>query len=218
MFLGLCINMLSLARWYINVNVFLIFIDNDSELDGTTSSNIYQLLDGSGFIKKRKVRKIIRFRHFGKDNEKDYWREQLMLFTPWRNEEEQLDNADVIQAAKDDMTIIMENSKPYYNSREEDDNILGAYINEIEGDLEEDSEGNVVQNDMEALMEEEEYTSSMLTGSRSHATAPDKILAPRLIEEIEYYRIMRSLNTKQRHIVMHILHCLKTDKLPFYIF
>jgi len=47
----------------------------------------FMLQDKSGFVRKRLVRKILRFRNFKRASDPlNYFREQLMLFAPWRNE------------------------------------------------------------------------------------------------------------------------------------
>jgi hypothetical protein len=44
-----------------------------------------------GFISRRNKARIIRFRNYGeKVDQQNYFREQLMLYTPWRNEEQHL--------------------------------------------------------------------------------------------------------------------------------
>ena len=47
--------------------------------------------NGKGWIKKRTKKKIIRYRNFKLHQDpENYYREQLMLFLPWSNEEEDL--------------------------------------------------------------------------------------------------------------------------------
>ena len=50
-----------------------------------------KMKNGKGWIKKRTKKKIIRFRNFKLHQDaENYYREQLMLFLPWSNEEEDL--------------------------------------------------------------------------------------------------------------------------------
>ena len=49
------------------------------------------LKDGSGFVKKRTKPCIIRYRRFNLDLARvEYFREMLMLYYPWRNEQQNL--------------------------------------------------------------------------------------------------------------------------------
>lgn len=90
------------------------------------------LLDNSGSLTIREKNKIIRFRHFQKSEQEAYWREQLMLFVPWRNEELELDNVDVVSTAEVRKSTIIDNSKEFYDDRKLDDRSLGDYIQELE--------------------------------------------------------------------------------------
>ncbi|CAM4830841.1 unnamed protein product [Rotaria magnacalcarata] len=63
----------------------------DNEIDEKTIA--LKLKNGKGWIKNRKKKKIIRYRNFKlHQHPENYYREQLMLFLPWINEEEILIN------------------------------------------------------------------------------------------------------------------------------
>ncbi|CAF1284931.1 unnamed protein product, partial [Rotaria magnacalcarata] len=63
----------------------------DNEIDEKTIA--LKLKNGKGWIKNRKKKKIIRYRNFTlHQHPENYYREQLMLFLPWINEEEILIN------------------------------------------------------------------------------------------------------------------------------
>lgn len=178
------------------------------------------LKDMSGRLTVRHKAKIIRFRHYQKTSPSEYWREQLMLFVPWRNEEDELDSIDVLEAAEKRKDEIIRNSRQFYNNRELDDRVLGDYIHELE-----QTQDNFVSDDesinenQEEALEQDAHAESYLTNTKQKsAVTSATILPPKLISDAEYFSIMRSLNENQRKIVMNILHCLKTGKLPFHIF
>jgi len=65
--------------------------EGDNEQSRFTESVIYALRDESGFIRKRLGPSIIRYRRFNINTERsDYFRELVMLYAPWRNEEVEL--------------------------------------------------------------------------------------------------------------------------------
>lgn len=146
-----------------------------------------------------------------------------MLFLPWRNEERDLDNADVEMIASEKLQDIITNSRQYYNDRDVDERVLGDYISELnkrsEVEISEDDPDENVANDNE-ILENDAYADSILTGTTSKKSGgAETFLPPSLIDNMEYFALMRSLNDKQRRIVMHCLHCLKTGKkLPLRIF
>jgi DNA replication protein DnaC len=173
-------------------------------------------------MRKRTIRKIIRFRHYGKmEDPQNYYREQLMLFVPWRNEEVELLDAsiDIPKSFSVSEKIIHENSKPFYFNPELNDESLANIVNDIQDDLErhdEDSRG--VQNEME-LMEadmgfEENFDEDITTGN----VRVEQFLPPRTVPDNVYRSLMRTLNEKQRRFVLNSLHLLKINASPFYYF
>ena len=68
---------------------FIEEIDEDFSCDNNdTALQVEELRIGNGFkLVKRKKGKIIRSVRFNKENDREnYFKEQLMLYTPWRNE------------------------------------------------------------------------------------------------------------------------------------
>lgn len=183
------------------------------------SGRWWKLDDDSGYVTKRKIRKILRFRHYQKSDERNYWREQIMLFLPWRNEERDLIEVSPKENAERNRNTILENSAPFYSNREVDENALGEYINEIEQETTEVPLEEIVQNEMEQ-QDNDDYATDMLTGSKRSTSGglSSKFLAPKLVDVPEYMNIMRTLNKRQRRIVMDLLSRLKTDVEPFHVF
>ena len=61
----------------------------ESEIDEKSVAS--KMKNGNGWIKKRMKKKVLRFRNFKLHQDpENYYREQLMLFVPWSNEEEEL--------------------------------------------------------------------------------------------------------------------------------
>ncbi|CAG5102882.1 Protein of unknown function [Cotesia congregata] len=61
--------------------------DEESDDDFIDNSPSMKLTDNSGFVRRRKKSKIIRFINYNKDADKEnFIRENVMLFVPWRNE------------------------------------------------------------------------------------------------------------------------------------
>ena len=61
-----------------------------SDEDNSNSQKEYHMKDGS-ILKLRKTQKVIRYVRYNKEQDSEnYFREQLMLFYPWRNEENDL--------------------------------------------------------------------------------------------------------------------------------
>lgn len=114
--------------------------------------------------------------------------------------------------------MIAENSSYYYNNKDIDDSVLVVHANEVADEdvakqsQDEDEDGDRIQ------MEAENYAGALLTNSRPKTNIVEKFRPANLCDDEDFKRIFRCLNIKQRMIVIHVLHCLKTERLPFYIF
>src|SRR5882757_8600751 len=94
---------LSLSEFVANYNVRkkLKRVVNPTTADASADDNevldshSLKLTDGSAFVIKRKRPKVIRFRRYCKVKDPtNYFREKVMLFKPWRDERQELLNAD----------------------------------------------------------------------------------------------------------------------------
>jgi hypothetical protein len=178
-----------------------------------------KLLDSSELMRKRCIRKIIRFRKM--EDPHNYYREKLVLFVPWRDEEAELldPDIDIMQRIAVSEQLILENSKPFYYDADVSDERLTNIVNEIEDDLDrKDDENRVVQNAMELIEEditfEQHFDEDVTTGN----VRVEQFLPPRAVPDDVYRGLMRTLNEKQRRFVLNSLHMLKTNAAPFYYF
>lgn len=113
--------------------------DNEEEADEMPSRRMprYLLLDDSGFMRKRTSRKVIRFRNYSrKVDPLNHWREQLMLFVPWRDEELELLSVDPVEFGRLFLDEIIGASLPFYKNRNISDDELQAFANEAENEVE----------------------------------------------------------------------------------
>jgi len=208
--------------------LFCLFIVQDEcpEADQSTvvedhpgNNRMLPLLDGSGYFKKRLKRKVIRFRHYGKKQDiKNYSREQLMLFFPWRDEETDLLLINVEEVFKEKLEIILENSKPFYYDRKIDDLILQDLAAENETEIDEEEGNTALSNNLELLQEEDVFELDLNEDQSPSNLRVESFLPPKLVPQEEYLRIMRTLNEKQRRFVLNIIHLMKTSTEPFSAF
>lgn len=177
----------------------------------------YKLLDDSGFVRKRQHPKVIRFRNYGlKSDPENFWREQLMLFVPWRNEERDLLRINHVVVGREQLGLIEENSIPFYHNRKiSEGDIRDSFNNaEFETVEESESEDNVLHQD-------EDFLAEVMVEPSLDVIRPEKIenfLPPHVIPDAEYSDMMRSLNEKQRKFTLDVLHRLKTSDEQFTTF
>ncbi len=86
------------------------------ELEDEDETEKYQLIGAGGTLYRRNQPKIISFRQFDINEERDFYRERLMLFKPWKNEEEELEEhaiGELKSLCEEFSNQITENAKKY---------------------------------------------------------------------------------------------------------
>ena len=200
--------------------------ENDDELidnnPGVSCSRNKQL-------KKRTQARIIRSVWFNKEAlpEKHY-RELLMLFTSWRNEEtDLLKNYSMFKqhylARLDEISEQMQQ----YAICSEDLNEVGNHLQECDDDAY-DTIAPVTQ-DVERQDEDEGCTDTHSDLSETFDHLSDSLGIPSSeqnnepltfneMQDDEYQGLVQMLNKKQREFFYHALHLIKTSDKPFYAF
>lgn len=183
-----------------------------------------------GTLTLRKQPKVIRFCKY--DLHKDasnFFRERIMLFKPWRNELEEVENINYEDTFMANKELIEENGKKYIaidldineivkeieiqrateeNDETDNDNLVS------DRDAPEtlnvyDFDDNVIQPNVMFELGQENPAS---IGETKRYTVPDQL------PEAEFYSLCDSLNEKQKDYLMHVLNAFKSNELPLYHF
>lgn len=78
------------------------------------NSKYIKLNKNMGFVYKRNKAKIIRYRNYFKDTDpENFYREQITLFLPWKNEERDIMNQDCKLKYTQNFNVIIENHERY---------------------------------------------------------------------------------------------------------
>jgi hypothetical protein len=92
--------MTSVRRKYESEDSVLEF-ESSPKIDTESKLRVFKLLGKSGYVQERRYPRIIRFRRFHeKEDAANYFREQIMLYHPWREEQTELINIDVVSVYK----------------------------------------------------------------------------------------------------------------------
>ncbi|XP_015125653.1 ATP-dependent DNA helicase PIF2-like, partial [Diachasma alloeum] len=166
---------------------------------------------------KRKQLKIIRYRRYKlQQDEHNYFREQVLLFYPWRNEEDEIENSDCRSLYHKNIEIIEKNRKKYSIIGDEviDEALEQAMEDNKNRHREEDIDFNKhrVPKEQEADIFNQSGVENIAKRMKTRFTKP-----PTITKE-EMFLLLDTLNTLQRQIVIHILKCFKTDDLPLRLF
>ena len=209
--------------------------DERSEDESFDNSQTVMTLKNGIKIKKRSNPKIIRYVRFNrKTDEENHYREKLLLFSPWRNEERDLlQNFNSYKEHYEAMKHMIENKCSTYEHHVEeleqarlmaeeeydafDEVAPGTQQVEAETAEEEtvESEAFIYFNPDRAT-EHREYDIGIEIGcsvSASQIVTNDNVLP-----DEEYRTLLRSLNIKQRQFYNHVVHWIKTKDAPLYAF
>ncbi|XP_046974744.1 uncharacterized protein LOC124541014 [Vanessa cardui] len=211
-----------LSKSYENENM------EENTEDRTTGSWI-QLLNNDGYIRRRLKPKIIRFRRYNREQDPDnFYREQIMLYVPWRNEESELVNDELnLEEIFLNKCNMIKSESIQFNSLggpEEFEALLAAVRNAENDD--EENDNNRAEARACALGEYELETQEIdpdhclqLQGEQGNDLICRVIAQPLLMNEDHVLALLRMLNSDQRNFVLHLGNLFTQQlELPFYYF
>ena len=208
--------------------------DDVCDLEQTSENDKYEMKGGITLVKRQKPR-IIRSVRFNRNKDpENYYREQIMLYTAWRNETTDLlkdfqTYQDRFEVVKDE---IKQNRKQYENHTD----VLDQAVQDIESE----KSGNIVAPNAQYRDEQDREISSKLSElfgcfdpgkDKQHAeydlindigiyprTNDDEELVVKRLKDADFRKLVQSLNVEQKEFFYHVLNSVKTDKLPLRLF
>ena len=208
--------------------------DDVCDLEQTSDNDKYEMKGGITLVKRQKPR-VIRSVRFNKNKDpENYYREQIMLYTAWRNESRDLlkdfqTYQDRFEVAQDE---IKQNRKQYENHSD----ILDQAVQDIESE----ESGNIVAPNAQYRDEQDREIGSKLSElfgcfdpgkDKQHAeydlindigiyprTNDDEELVVKRLKDADFRKLVQSLNAEQKEFFYHVLNSVKTDKLPLRLF
>ena len=214
--------------------------DDDKEEQEEFTKEEYSLKGGYK-LKKRQFNVPLRYVRYNieKDRE-DHYREILLLFHPWTVEQNVIGKSESFEEEFQKCVLknkrITEKMEEYKHNSE----VLEKAVKDLE-DMDEytleDRWDKCAPNTQHAEKKDENegvkhiFPEFSPTGAMEEIgcelqeevggvtgdTGPPDVIADMMQEE-EYFKLLRSLNTSQREFFVHVLHRMKTDTNPFHIF
>ena len=198
------------------------------------SDLLYKTKNGTKY-KKRKVPRIIRYVKYNKKKDpENYFREQLMLFVPWRNEQRDLlGSFDTYEAHYNSVqTLLIPKRNEYEHhieelelarqmmedeQREYDQTAPNAEQENREAEEEGSKEsGHFVYFNPSRVVEHRHYDIGIEL--QSTCSVPPVETTGIMLPDEEYLTLLRSLNLRQREFFNHIVHWIKCKDEPVYAF
>lgn len=206
----------------------------DDEVDEQSRGlKTFELQNNAGKIKERRRPKVIRYCRFNiEENPQEYFREMIMLFLPWRNELEDIEQANHEEIYRHNLDEIQKNFK-LFNKIDLD---LSAIYREVqeERDAEEYEIENEPSNRQQQEIEEEEnqvhavnyfdYDDTIIKPNimiemGEEAAGVDEVKrykVPDQLNKQDYLNLCDSLNEKQHAYLMHLINCFKQKDIPIH--
>ena len=206
------------------------FDDNNSQ----SSDLLFEAKNGTKY-KKRKVPRIIRYvRYNRKRDPENYFREQLMLFVPWRNEQKDLIGSfGTYEARYNSVQTSLVSKRNEYEHHAEELEIARQMMENEERDYDQiapNAEQENRETEEEGSAESEKFVCfnpSRVVEQRhydigielqSTCSMPPVETSGILLPDDEYLQLLRSLNLRQREFFNHIVHWIKCKDEPVYAF
>ena len=153
------------------------------------------LKDGSGEVSERRATKVIQYRKYGfAVDPVNYYREQAMLYIPWRNEDEELLTIDCKAKCRKHAIQVNERSLAY-NPRNTVN--IEDFLDNKSDDEEENEVSQIAE---ESVLFSDKTFSDIFKdmGIDKSSSKIEKMLCPKFVDKDEYDKLMRSLNKMQR--------------------
>ena len=182
--------------------------DDDTSEEDCTEDDIFPYAMPNGIVlNKRKEQKIIRFVNYRlKSEPEQYYRERVMLYTAWKNEERLLDGfatyKDVFYHHKEliseQMAIyepaasMLAEAEEQYEREHQDDIIMPPTENSTHGDME--------------IPPEHQFDIGPSIGLPQVHIDPEVELIPKFLPDKKFYELIGSLNMKQLEFFTHVMH------------
>ena len=180
--------------------------NEDGEEQEETNGKAYKLLNRKGFIYRRTKAKIIRYRRYQfEEDPSNYYREMLMLFTPWREEREELIDIVYEEVYAQRLPIINTNREQY---------IAGDAFEECK-DIEEDAAEDVFLADPSQKKAQLDVIPSM-AHIKCHKKTENFAL-PQQISREAFNQLIESLNQKQSFYFHRLMAKIRSNA-SFYEF
>ena len=209
--------------------------DEEVVENGNTASDLIHIAKNGTKYKYRKVPKVIRYVRYNQTKDpENYYREQLMLFMPWRNEEKDLlGSFGTYRAHYNTMKESLEIKRNQYEHHTEELELArqmmeaeeaeydGLAPNAEQENREAEEEGvkeseNFVYFNPDRVVEHRHYDIGVEL--QSTCSVPRVETTSFMLPDEEYLRLLRSLNLRQREFFNHIIHWIKCRDEPIHAF
>ncbi|XP_070537053.1 uncharacterized protein [Ptychodera flava] len=209
------------------------FYKTDEEDDDDENNTIYQI---RGLVyKKRTKSKVIRYVRFHREKDKEnHYRELIMLFYPWRNENELLAGCKTYYDRYMQVKFEVDSKEKEYNKNAQELDQAIEAVQNTAIDMFDNVAPNTQHQEHQDILEgsrpsdtlsmfapcdesHSKYDIGQDIGISTNNPIIEDLQQPRMADN-ELYPLLQKLNKKQKEIFYHIVHWMKTRTEPLNIF
>lgn len=168
--------------------------------------------DGRIFLIKREKARILRYTHYSEQKDAaNYYREQCVLYLPWRNERSEIEVMDCkVLYQEHEESIKRRRQKYHAMSEEQAQRILDHIANAPKDDSDDEGEN---ESQKQARKEQEQSVDLFeQAGKKADQETKARYLLPKKVQTDDMLKYLERLNEKQRILCMHIYKSLKTNQ------
>jgi hypothetical protein len=204
--------------------------DSDEETDNNhglveeedpNTGNSYRLKNNLGFLTPRYRSRIIRYRGYQLEKEPlNFYRERIMLYLPWRDEETDILSKDWMQVFKDNLQQIKDiESKYVYNWEIKYDKIMESVEKDMNEFIAEENDEQIAEEYQVLDLQSNEYDlENEFNPNTNQKNKSCAFLRPIEMTIDTYKDLIRSLNERQRNFLLGLMNHVKTSNEPFHYF
>ncbi|XP_017299882.1 uncharacterized protein LOC103510000 [Diaphorina citri] len=185
------------AAYYHNIRNIDERNDDEAEEEGETE-NVRGL-------KKRTKAAVLRYRRYKlAQDPKNYYREQVLLLLPFRDEREDIENKDCEKLYNENLEIIERNGQTFGIRNDE---LLEEALENVEcgRDIEEEDPVENANDYRVDILEQGGI------GGNNDQQEKVRYTIPKRISSVELQALLDGLNRRQREFVDHVLNCFRTN-------
>jgi len=174
--------------------------EDDVSNEETENINWFKLIDNSGWIRRRRQRKVIRFRNYGEIlDPENFYREQVFLFYPWRNEAKDILNKNVKDVYNNEILKINENRSIYFKCNFDEDLVNDS--------IPENSSTPAIDEEFKVLDTSDPNGDILLNdiNTNQNKNSAERFKITNMMSSSEYGELLRKANVKQKCFANHVI-------------
>ena len=192
--------------------------EEQNEVDEDVTENVITLKDRLGQMSKRKRPQVIRYHYVSQEKDEEaYFHRLLLLYQPWRSEDQLKTHAsykESFEHVRDQLVPKIKLFEPFHDDVEsvlenfDPDDLSPEFLEYLTAYIEQEKEEAVVDDPNYEFLDPENLPADVQEANRKKSSNTKSFTLTKTFQvpDNDFYKLIQSLNTKQRHLFDYI-HC-----------